>query len=215
MTAPEGYFYTAVLAQSEDYALMIKALLDLHQSAIALPTALPTPDPSASVWLDDALTLQQELNTHLWSETSPSYYNTDARDDLLIRERSYEDHATPSANGIAIANLVRLAMLSNTPDYLRRAESILQTFAPIMHDRPQTCPSLFTALYRYQHPQLIKTTADAIAQLSQGYLPLSSFIPTITLTTYQRGLICSGTQCPPPATTWQYLVQQITQPYNS
>jgi hypothetical protein len=49
---------------------------------------------------------------------SGGYFNTpqDQGADLLVQERSYQDNATPSANGVAIANLSRLALLTEKPD---------------------------------------------------------------------------------------------------
>ena len=72
------------------------------------------------------------------------YYNNslDNSQDLLIRERSYQDNATPSANGIAIANLVRLAGLTDNLDYLTQAEQALTAFRYVLKQSPQACPSL-------------------------------------------------------------------------
>jgi len=100
-----------VLAQSEDYAFFIKALLDLQ-----------TCSPEQNKWLERAIALQEEFDEYLWSVELGGYYNTssDASQDLIVRERSYVDNATPSANGVAIANLVRLALF--TPLLLLRGE---------------------------------------------------------------------------------------------
>jgi uncharacterized protein YyaL (SSP411 family) len=88
------------------------------------------------------------------------YYNaaTDSSGELLVRERSYADNATPSANGIAIANLVRLALLTEDLQHLDRAEQALQAFSSIMNQSPQACPSLFTALDWYRHCTLVRSS---------------------------------------------------------
>jgi uncharacterized protein YyaL (SSP411 family) len=98
----------SVLAQSEDYALFIKALLDLHQASLSVVSG------TTNNWLEKALKVQEEFDEFLWSAELGGYYNsaTDTSGDLLVRERSYTDNATPSANGIVIANLVRLALLT-------------------------------------------------------------------------------------------------------
>ena len=102
-----------VSAQSEDYALLIKALLDLQAAC-----------PQDSRWLKEAIRVQSEFDNLLWSSEQGGYYNnsTDASQELLIRERSYMDNATPSANGIAIANLIRLSLLTDDLGYCDRAE---------------------------------------------------------------------------------------------
>jgi uncharacterized protein YyaL (SSP411 family) len=108
----------AVLAQSEDYALLIKALIDLHQASLSLESN------SAEKWFENAVKVQAEFDEFLWSLEAGGYYNTatDTGSDLLVRERSYVDNATPAANGIAIANLVRLFLLTEDLRYLDRAE---------------------------------------------------------------------------------------------
>ena len=100
------------LAQSEDYAFLIKALLDLQAA-----------NPTENYWLEKAIAIQEEFDQFFWSLELGGYYNNslDNSQDLLIRERSYQDNATPSANGIAIANLVRLAGLTDNLDYLAQA----------------------------------------------------------------------------------------------
>ncbi|MCY7276128.1 MAG: thioredoxin domain-containing protein, partial [Phormidesmis sp. CAN_BIN44] len=77
-----------VLAQSEDYALFIKALLDLHQVTRSLQ---PNAPENQTNWLDHAIRVQEEFDEFLWSVEMGGYYNTakDASQDLLVRERSY------------------------------------------------------------------------------------------------------------------------------
>ena len=89
------------------------------------------------------------------------YYNNaaDNSNDLLVRERSYIDNATPSANGIAISNLVRLARLTDNLDYLDKAEKGLQAFSHILSQSPRACPSLLTALDWYHFGCLVRTNS--------------------------------------------------------
>ncbi|XGV98097.1 MAG: thioredoxin domain-containing protein [Leptolyngbya sp. BL-A-14] len=172
-----------ILAQSEDYALFIKALLDLDQAAAGMQGLgdgtpqypLPTPDSRlptpTSLWLDRAVAVQAEFDEFLWSIELGGYYNTAASNDLLLRERSYIDHATPSANGIAAANLVRLSLLTEDLSYLDKAEQTLQAFSDVMVRSPQACPSLFAALDWFHNHILIRTSPDQLTALSTQYLP--------------------------------------------
>jgi uncharacterized protein YyaL (SSP411 family) len=75
-----------VLAQSEYYAFFIKALLDLYQAAV-----------DNSDWLEKAVALQDEFKEFLWSVELGGYFytSTDNSQDLIVRERSYLDNATP------------------------------------------------------------------------------------------------------------------------
>ncbi|MCA6518556.1 MAG: thioredoxin domain-containing protein, partial [Pseudanabaena sp. M110S1SP2A07QC] len=100
----------AVVAQSEDYAFLIKALLDMHQ-------AIPE---EANFYLQQAIAIQAEFDRDFWDALSGGYFNTtsESSQHLLLRERNYQDNATPSPNGIAIANLVRIASVTKKLEYL-------------------------------------------------------------------------------------------------
>ncbi|OKH33349.1 thioredoxin domain-containing protein [[Phormidium ambiguum] IAM M-71] len=195
----------AVSAQSEDYALFIKALLDLHQATLGIA------EENAKFWLEKAQKVQAEFDEFLWSVELGGYFNTasDASDNLLVRERSYIDNATPSANGIAIANLVRLALLTEDLTYLDRAEQALHAFSEIMNKSPSACPSLFTALDWYRNYTLIRTNNEELNFLNKQYLPTAVTILTDELPPGTVGLVCQGLSCTEPSKTHEHLWQKI------
>ncbi|MHC5935383.1 thioredoxin domain-containing protein [Nostoc sp.] len=195
----------SVLAQSEDYALFIKALLDLQAS-----------NPEQKQWLEKGIAIQNEFNEFLWSVELAGYYNTssDSSQDLIVRERSYADNATPSANGIAIANLVRLSLLTDNLDYLDLAELGLKAFRSVMHRAPQACPSLFTALDWYRNSTLIRSTTEQINALIPKYLPVAVFAITSDLPEGSVGLVCQGLKCLAPAESAEHLLQQVQESQN-
>ncbi len=198
-----------VPAQSEDYAFLIKALLDLHQASLV--AAEPE---AANSWLMAALQVQQEFDQRLWALEGGGYYNTasDASEHLLLRERSWMDNATPSANGVAIANLVRLFLLTEDLVYLDRAEQALKTFGGTMAAAPQGCPSLFAALDWYESHTLVRTTPDLMPPLvQQHYLPTLVLKPATDLPTATVGLVCQGLSCQEPAQTQAQLWEQVIQ----
>ncbi|MDQ2100132.1 MAG: thioredoxin domain-containing protein [Tychonema bourrellyi B0820] len=197
---------TAVMAQSEDYALFIKALLDLHQGSLSLVTG-------SEKWLQKAVEVQAEFDEFLWSVELGGYYNTakDASADLLVRERSYTDNATPAANGIAIASLVRLALLDQNLEFLDRAQQGLQAFSSIMQDAPQACPSLISALDWYQHSTLIRTTHELISGLIWQYYPTAVFQVEADLPEGVVGLVCECLTCKEPAKSQGQLLAEILQ----
>jgi len=118
----------AVVAQSEDYAFLIKALLDMHQ-------AIPE---EANFYLQQAIAIQAEFDRDFWDALSGGYFNTtsESSQHLLLRERNYQDNATPSPNGIAIANLVRIASVTKKLEYLDRAELALKRFGHVITNSP-------------------------------------------------------------------------------
>jgi uncharacterized protein YyaL (SSP411 family) len=198
----------AVWAQSEDYALFIKALLDLHQASLG---ANDETLPASNFWLEKAVSLQDEFDEFLWSVELGGYYNTASDRHLIVRERSYIDNATPSANGIAIANLVRLFLLTENLEHLDRAEQTLQAFSSTMERSPQACPTLFTALDWYRHPTLIRTNQDEISSLLPQYLPTGMLKLEADLPSNVIGFVCQGLSCQEPAINREQLWQQVQQ----
>ncbi|MEB3181405.1 MAG: thioredoxin domain-containing protein [Nostocaceae cyanobacterium] len=190
----------SVLAQSEDYALFIKALLDLYST-----------EPENTQWLEVAIALQEEFDEFLWSGETGGYYNSasDASQDLIIRERSYVDNATPAANGVALANLIRLALLTDNLQYLDLAEQGLLAFSSVMSRAPQACPSLFVALDWYRHCTVIRTTPQEISSLIAQYFPASEFTIASELPEGSVGLVCQGLKCLAPAENREQLIQQV------
>ncbi|WP_341738277.1 thioredoxin domain-containing protein [Microcoleus sp. CAWBG640] len=194
----------AVMAQSEDYALFVKALLDLHQGSLSLVT-------ESDKWLQKAVEVQAEFDEFLWSLELGGYYNTasDCSGDLLVRERSYTDNATPAANGIAIASLVRLALLVQNLAYLDRAQQGLQAFSSIIQDAPQACPSLISALDWYQRSTSIRTTPELISGLISQYYPTAVFQIEADLPEGVVGLVCESLTCKEPAKSRDELLMEI------
>ncbi len=199
-----------VLAQSEDYALFIKALLDLHQVTRSLQPSTPE---NQTHWLDHAIRVQEEFDEFLWSVELGGYYNTakDASQDLLVRERSYVDNATPAANGIAIANLIQFALLTEDLDYLDKAEQTLQAFGSVMQESPTACPSLFIALDWFRNCTLVRSSADQIAILETQYLPTAVFVREPNLPQGVVGLVCQALSCKEPARSLDQLRSQLQQ----
>ncbi len=199
----------AVMAQSEDYALFIKSLLDLQQVSLSRGEGLPL----ASFWLEKAIKVQEEFDEFLWSVELGGYYNTagDTSSQLIVRERSYADNATPSANGVAIANLARLTLLTEDLSYLDRAEQGLQAFSSVMESAPQACPSLFTALDWYRHCTLVRSSPEKLASLISQYLPACVFALADDLPAASVGLVCQGLSCLSPAQSIDELQEQIRQ----
>jgi uncharacterized protein len=197
----------AILAQSEDYAFLIKALIDLHQASLALDEV-----EAAKGCLASALKVQAEFDEYLWAIEGGGYFNADSDNasELILRERSWVDNATPSANGVAIANLIRLAFLSEDLTHLDRAEQALKVFSSLLESSPTGCPSLFVAMDWYRHATVVQTQPHRIRAWSQQfYWPTVLFLPAETLPSDAMGLVCKGTTCLPPVQTESAFIEQI------
>jgi uncharacterized protein len=192
----------AIFAQSEDYAFLIKALLDLQAAC-----------PEENQWLEYALELQAEFDLLFWNEESGGYYNnaSDRNQHLLIKERSYIDNATPSANGVALTNLIKLTLLTDNLAYRDYAEQGLRAFATIMEKSPQACPSLFVALDWFLHGTVIKTTTEYLKQLIPEYYPTTVYRLSKDLPENTIALLCNSVSCLEPAIDLEALKQQINQ----
>lgn len=195
-----------ILAQSEDYALLIKALLDIQQASLWCSSSVEIPNLQAKI-----IEIQSEFDDLLWSVELGGYYNSVKTDDLIIQERSYMDNATPAANGIAIANLVRLFLLTENLDYFDRAEQGLLAFSTILAKSPQACPSLFSALDWYRNCTLVRIMEEQIEQLRGLYLPTVTIQKVQSLPEGAIAFVCQGLSCKKPATSLEELHSQLRQ----
>ncbi len=198
-----------VAAKSEDYALLIKALLDLHRATLPL-----VGQPSSAYWLDQAIDLQQQMDQLLWDPEVGGYFVSDdaSSSDLLVREKEFQDHATPAANGIAIANLVRLSAITGRLDYLDRAEQGLKTFGEMMATQPRLCPSLYIALDWYQNYIKAAIPSDHLPEFQHQYWPTTEYVlPSAenVVPDGSVGLVCVGLKCLDPSPTLETLRSQI------
>lgn len=192
----------AVAAQSEDYAFLIKAMLDLHQ-------AMPE---DANFYLQQAIAIQAEFDRDFWDALSGGYFNTtsESSQHLLLRERNYQDNATPSPNGIAIANLVRLASVTEKLEYLDRAELALKRFGLVIANSPVACPSLLAAFDWFRNHTLVRTNPSQYAYLNQQYLPsvmlrIDQHLPNPEAI----AMVCQGFACLEPAMTQDICDRQL------
>ncbi len=203
----------AVAAQSEDYALFIKALLDVQQASLMFNDYRE----NANEWLESAIALQTQFDQQLGAKQG-GYLNA-VGEDLIVQERSYQDSAVPAANGIAIASLVRLFLLTEDPSYLDRAETALQAFSTVLEKAPRACPSLLSALDWFTHPTLIRTTTEPLKALMKQPLPtaiikLEATMPQSNLVQPHEtviALVCQGLACKKPATSLEMMNAQIAQ----
>ncbi|MGB2925397.1 MAG: thioredoxin domain-containing protein [Limnothrix sp.] len=185
-------------AQSEDYAFLIKALLDLQANR-----------PTETHWLDQAIALQSAFDAQFWSTESKGYFNNHGSPELLIQERSYQDNATPSANGVAVTNLMRLFLLTENTAYLDQAEQTLQAFTSVLEKSPQQSPSLVTALDWYLHGTVVKADGDRLRALTRNYWSTVALKPATELPPNSIALVCKGLECLEPSQTDTQLQSQL------
>ncbi len=190
----------SVIAHSEDYALLIKALLDLTQAC-----------PNQN-YLAHAIAVQAEFDRWLWDSSQGGYFNADPNFDLLVREKSFQDNATPSANGVEISNLIRLSLLTENLEYLDKAELALEAFSGVISRSPISCPSLLVALDWWHNQTLVRTTKNLYSQLKANYNPAAMLqeINELPAELNAIAMVCKGLACLDPAQTTEKLMAQIS-----
>jgi len=91
----------AVTAGADDYAFLIMGLLDLYEAVFE------------TSYLKAALELNTAFLNHFWDEEHGGFYFTsDDAPLILTRVKKSYDGAVPSANSVAMMNLIRLARMT-------------------------------------------------------------------------------------------------------
>jgi uncharacterized protein YyaL (SSP411 family) len=208
---------THLNAYLDDHAFLLNATLELLQAAYRKA------DMAFAIQLADALLARFE------DEQNGGFFFTSHDHEALIqRNKTGQDNATPSGNGIAAQGLLRLAELTGDTRYAEAAERCLKLFFPIMQKAASQFCSLCTVLEAaVQPPSLLvlcgvanETTAWRAA-FAKRYLP---DLMIISLTGDETDLpaplqkpksstttawLCHGTQCLPPITNPEKLLAAL------
>lgn len=125
---------SAIPAFQDDFAFFIAGLLDLYHAS------------EKNKWLEEALRLAKEMDRLFWDEAGGGYFYTASDSEALIaRTKEYYDGATPSGNSAAAFALLRLAKLTEDPQWEKRAEKVFQSNAASASKYPMAYPHLFAA----------------------------------------------------------------------
>jgi uncharacterized protein YyaL (SSP411 family) len=208
---------THLNAYLDDHAFLLNAALELLQ------TEFRSTDLSFAVQLADALLTRFEDE-----ENGGFFFTSHDHETLIQRNKTGQDNATPSGNGIAAQGLLRLAELTGDSRYVEAAERCLKLFFPIMQRAASQFSSLCTALNEVlQPPSMLvlcgekNETAAWRAAVATKYLPELMIIaltggetdlpatldkPRAATTTVW---LCRGTQCMPPITNLEELLSQL------
>ena len=209
-------------AYLDDHAFLLNALLELLQ------TEFRSTDLAFAMQLADALLARFED-----TEGGGFFFTSHDHEALIQRNKIGQDNATPAGNGIAAQALLRLASLSGKTEYTEAAERCLKLFFPALQQAAGYHSSLCSALAEYLQPASLlvlrgmpNETAAWRAAVQKRYLPDLMMIvlpenavdlpqtldkPCGELTT---AWLCCGTQCLPPITNLDELLEQLGVPQN-
>jgi uncharacterized protein YyaL (SSP411 family) len=115
----------AIPAFGDDYAFIIKALLELYESTFEVS------------YLLSARELNTFFLTHFWDDAQGGFFMiSDTAEILLGRKKEIYDGAIPSCNSVALENLVRLAHLTGDVSNEQRASELSCCFAAAVQQSP-------------------------------------------------------------------------------
>ena len=125
----------AIPAFGDDYACVIKALIELYESSF---------DPS---YLSSALEHNAGFLSRFWDTKEGGFFTTaDSEEILLVRKKEIYDGAVPSCNSLAFENLVRLSHLTGDPAHTRRASDLSRCFSGTVQQSPSAFSGFLCAL---------------------------------------------------------------------
>ena len=125
----------AIPAFGDDYAFIIKALIELYESTF---------EPS---YLSSALEHNAWFLSHFWDAQEGGFFTIpDTEKVLLVRKKEIYDGAIPSCNSVAFENLVRLAHLTGDPKLDERASDLSRCFAATVQQSPSVYSGFLCAL---------------------------------------------------------------------
>ncbi|GAB4259202.1 MAG: thioredoxin domain-containing protein [Deferrisomatales bacterium] len=163
----------AVDAFAEDYAFLVRGLLDLYGATFA------------AEHLERALELAEELVDRFWDEEAGGLYDTAAdAESLILRPKGIYDGAVPSANSAALEGFARLGLLTGDPRWADRARALAQTFAAQVAAYPAAfCQFLQGLGYLLGPTREVVLVGDPASREVRGFLQVlrESYFPETTV----------------------------------
>jgi uncharacterized protein YyaL (SSP411 family) len=125
----------AVYAQAADYAFFIYGLLHLYRSTFDI------------AWAEKASALQEIMLKEFWDETAGGFFLIDSRNrELPVRPKEIYDGAIPSANSVALMNLLWLSRLTGNTAWTDKADRLIRAFAGTLGRQPSAFAFFLCAL---------------------------------------------------------------------
>jgi hypothetical protein len=149
---------------SEDYAFFIQALIDLYEATFELE------------WLKEAEELNRQMIHQFWDERDGGFFFSGKENESLIaRSKNPYDHVIPSANSIAVFNLIRLGYLTGEESLKQKAEQTLHLFYNFLDQHPSGFSQMLSGLSLFLSPEEIgvigsKHDPRTISMLKEIYL---------------------------------------------
>jgi len=125
----------------DDYAFLTVALIDLYEATFDLR------------WITAADDLAGTMIGLFWDQEDGGFYFTaEHHTDLIARTKPTYDGAEPSGNAMAAIALLRLAKLTDTPDYHDKARRIFENNHVVMGRAPRNFLAMLCAVGSFLQP---------------------------------------------------------------
>jgi uncharacterized protein YyaL (SSP411 family) len=165
----------------EDYACLILGLLELYQADLNLR------------WFREARQLAEEMLA-CFSDPDGGFFDTSQdAEALLTRPKDLQDNATPSGNALAVESLLRLAALTEAPEWRQIAEKALA----LVSDMAPSYPTAFGLWLSAAELALGKV--DQVAILGEPTDEPTQALIDVLRNIYHPNMVMAVSCYPPPA----------------
>jgi uncharacterized protein len=148
-------------AYLEDYAFLAHGLLRLHAA---------TGEPK---WLERACALTERMIADFADPQEGGFFFTaDNHESLLARPKDPTDNALPSANSIAVLNLLTLHRATGERRYLELAGRTLDAFSTALSQNPAAMPMMLVGLQAYLDVHPDRITPKPLAEGALAQVPI-------------------------------------------
>ncbi|MBF0227660.1 MAG: thioredoxin domain-containing protein [Desulfobacterales bacterium] len=116
---------TGIKGNLNDYAFFIMGLIELYASNFEIE------------YLQQAINLQRIMIEEYWDKKDGGFFiSSESNDDLPVRPKELYDGAIPSANSIALLNLIKLSRLTGNKYFEDTAKKLLNVFSEAVSKNP-------------------------------------------------------------------------------
>jgi uncharacterized protein YyaL (SSP411 family) len=221
----------AVTAFAEDYAFIIRALIELYEASF---------NPA---WLGEALVLNTYFRRHFSDSGGERFFTTsDEGEPLIARTTGIYDGAIPSPNSLMLENLVLLGHLTGDPVHEDQASRVADAFAGTIRRSPSAYSAYLCGLDHLLGPatdvviagrESDPETGAMIRMIRDRYLPsvtvhvrspqafqaLEAVAPFTGVMTQRDGkttaYVCTGRTCSAPVTMPEKLLELLSEKNNT
>ncbi|MCE5286421.1 MAG: thioredoxin domain-containing protein, partial [Pelosinus sp.] len=211
----------AHLAYLDDYAFLLRALIDLYEATF---------EPQ---YIARAVEAAKDLTRLFWDEKQGGFYFAGAdAEKLIMRPKELYDGAMPSGNSVAALALMQLADITGNSDFEELAEREIASFSGEVEKFPRAYTYFLMALdYRWSARRQIvvagppEETTEMLTEVGKYFLPdsvvlfndaeqamVAALMPHIADKTSLDGAaayICENYACQPPVCGMEGLLDKL------